>query len=82
MDTAEEKAHYHTKTYLFPVISLIGHNQEPTIINEIAEEVLQTTWQSLQQGSHTQQQNLLTFYHITEQKQNKENLNIQADMML
>lgn len=26
--------------YLFPMISLVGHDQEATIINEITEEVL------------------------------------------
>lgn len=38
-----KQAYHHTNTDLFPVISLIGHNQKSTIIEEIAEEVLQTT---------------------------------------
>lgn len=56
---------YHTQTNLFPVISLIGHDQEPTIIDEIAEEVLQTTRHNY---LHRQQQ-FVTLYCITEQQQ-------------
>lgn len=47
VDSVPQVAHYDIKLYLFPVVSLIGHNQEPAIINEIAEEVLQTTRHSL-----------------------------------
>lgn len=30
----------HKVTYLFPVISLIGHDQKSTVVNQIAEQVL------------------------------------------
>ena len=48
--------------YLFPVISLIGHNQEATIIDQITEEVLQGT-----QFTSNELQQFSTLYYISEE---------------